>query len=316
VSVLDKLVANERPRDESSPGQGSPLDFPSPEPWPDPVDGAELLNELRDTVREYVVCSDHKIIAVVLWIVATWFEPAAQVAPILNNSSPINRCGKTTLLDIVGKLSKRALMAASITPAALFRTIEICLPTLIIDEADSFFGANDELRGVVDSGHTRQAAFVIRTVGEDHEPRQFSTWSFKAVSGIGKRAVTIEDRSIAIDLERKLRTEQASRLRHAPRGLFTALQQKLCRWSGDNLDAAAASRPSIPGALDDRQQDNWEILIAVADLAGGDWPAAARNAAISLSNNSKEDTETLGVQLLHDVKTIVDSSKDNGVYSI
>ena len=151
VSVLDKLVANERPRDESSPGQGSPLDFPSPEPWPDPVDGAELLNELRDTVREYVVCSDHKIIAVVLWIVATWFEPAAQVAPILNIRSPINRCGKTTLLDIVGKLSKRALMAAGITPAALFRTIEICLPTLIIDEADSFFGANDELRGVVDS---------------------------------------------------------------------------------------------------------------------------------------------------------------------
>ena len=123
VSVLDKLVANESPRDESSPGQGSPLDFPSPEPWPDPVDGAELLNELRDTVREYVVCSDHKIIAVVLWIVATWFEPAAQVAPILNIRSPINRCGKTTLLDIVGKLSKRALMAASITPAALFRTI-------------------------------------------------------------------------------------------------------------------------------------------------------------------------------------------------
>jgi hypothetical protein len=102
---------------------------------------------------------------------------------------------------------------------------------------------------------------------------------------------------------------------NAPRGLFTALQQKLCRWSGDNLDAAAASRPRIPGALDDRQQDNWEILIAVADLAGGDWPAAARNAAISLSN-SKEDTETLGVQLLHDVKTIVASSKDNGVYSI
>jgi hypothetical protein len=314
TTILDKLVADERPPGDGKAGQGSPLDFPSPEPWPDPVDGAELLNELRDMVREYVVCSDHKIIAVVLWIVATWFELAAQVAPILNIRSPSNRCGKTTLIDLVGRLSKRALMAASITPAALFRTIEISLPTLIIDEADSFFGANDELRGVVDSGHTRQAAFVIRTVGEDHEPRRFSTWSFKAVSGIGKRAVTIEDRSIAIDLERKLRTEPVSRLRHAPRGVFTALQQKLCRWSGDNLDAAAASRPSISGALDDRQQDNWEILIAVADLAGGDWPAAARNAAISLSN-SKEDTETLGVQLLH-VKTIVASSEDNGIYSI
>jgi hypothetical protein len=82
---------------------------------------------------------------------------------------------------------------------------------------------------------------VWKVAGKWKKPN--AVWPYR--DGEGR---SIEDRSIAIDLEWKLRTEQASRLRHTPRGLFTALQQKLCRWSGDNLDAAAASRPSIPGA--------------------------------------------------------------------
>jgi putative DNA primase/helicase len=157
------------------------------------------------------------------------------------------------------------------------------------------------MRGVLNSGHTRQTAFVIRTIGDDHEPRQFSTWGFKAIAGIGKRAGTIEDRSIAIDLERKLRDEQVSRLRHAPDGLFTAMQQKLCRWSSDNGTAIAGARPNLPDALDDRQQDNWEILVAIADLAGGGWPGIARNASVYLSGG-KDDTAPLGGQLLEDMR--------------
>lgn len=43
-------------------------------------------------------------------------------------------------------------------------------PTMLIDEADTFLCDNDELRGVLNTGHTRATAYVIRTVGEDHEP--------------------------------------------------------------------------------------------------------------------------------------------------
>jgi Protein of unknown function (DUF3631) len=314
ATILDKLVIAERPADGSVPGQGRKLELPEPEPWPEPVDGVELLRDLRDTIKQFLVCSNENAIAISLWIAATWFEPVAQVAPILNIRSPMPRCGKTTLLEIIGKLSKRPLKAASITPAALFRAIELCLPTLIIDEADSFFGDNEDLRGIVNSGHTRQAAFVIRTVGEDHEPRQFSTWGFKAIAGIGKRAGTIEDRSIAVDLERKLRSEQVSRLRHATPGLLAGLQQKLCRWSNDNLTMIAGKRPSLPEALNDRQQDNWEILVAIADLAGGEWPGLARNAALSLSN-AEDDTAPLSGQLLVDIHEIVKVSSGNGIFS-
>ena len=70
----------------------------------------------------------------------------------------------------------RPLAASSITPASLFRVVELVRPTLLIDEADTFATDNDELRGIINSGHSRDSAHVIRTVGDDHEPRSFSTW--------------------------------------------------------------------------------------------------------------------------------------------
>ncbi len=83
------------------------------------------------------------------------------------------------------------------SPPAMFRSIEKFQPTLIIDEADA------------------PTAYVIRTVGDDHEPKKFTTWAFKAIAGIGTRAATIEDRSIGVALKRKLPDEKVERLRYA-----------------------------------------------------------------------------------------------------
>jgi hypothetical protein len=46
----------------------------------------------------------------------------------------------------------------------LFRYIEEVRPTLLIDEADSFVKDNEEMRGILNSGHTKAAAYVIRNV--------------------------------------------------------------------------------------------------------------------------------------------------------
>ena len=75
---------------------------------------------------------------------------------------------------------------------------------MLIDEADSFLRNSDELRGVLNSGHTRDSAFVIRTVGEDHEPRRFSTWGAKAIALIGKLPDTLADRSIEVRTEAQI----------------------------------------------------------------------------------------------------------------
>jgi putative DNA primase/helicase len=192
-------------------------------------------------------------------------------------------------------------MASSISPAALFRTVEKFRPTLIIDEADALLGENEELRGIINSGHTRQTAYVIRTVGEDHEPKQFSTWGFKAIAGIGKRTATIEDRSIPIALKRKLPGEKVERLRHAARGAFEALVRKIARFAEDNGEAVVDAKPDLPGALNDRAQDNWEPLLAIADIAGGRWPQGARQVALEMSGINDEPT-SIGERLLADIR--------------
>jgi putative DNA primase/helicase len=180
--------------------------FDEPEPWPNPVDGAELLDEIDKLIRRFIVCSGHAAAAMALWIALTWFEEAAQIAPILSFRSPVMRCGKSTCLAVIGRLVKRRLLTSNTTTAALFRAIEKFQPTLIVDEADTFFAQNEELRGIINSGHTRDAAYTLRIVGEDLEPRTFSKWSFKAVAGIGNLASTIVDRSITIDLQLRAQT--------------------------------------------------------------------------------------------------------------
>jgi len=99
----------------------------------------------------------------------------------------------------------RPELASNITGSALFRYVEQVRPTLLIDEADSFVKDNEELRGVLNSGHTKTAAYVIRNVevNGEHKPRRFSTWAPKAIATIRGLADTLEDRAIMVRLQRK-----------------------------------------------------------------------------------------------------------------
>jgi hypothetical protein len=58
--------------------------------------------------------------------------------------------------------------------------------------------------------------------------------------------------------------------------------------------------------LEDRAADTWEPLIAVADLAQGDWPTRARAAAVAMTSaeaQQEEDTSA-GVRLLADLREV------------
>ena len=184
--------------------------------------------------------------------------------------------------------------------------IEAYTPTLMIDEADTFLKDNEELRGVINSGHTRQSAYVIRNVGDDHEPKLFSTWGAKAISGIGSMPDTLMDRAILLTLRRKLKHEKVERLRHAEKGLFDELASKLARFAEDSGATLGMARPNLPDALNDRAQDNWEPLLAIADMAGGNWPKTAREAALTLSG-AEQDSISLSAELLADIKEVLET---------
>jgi putative DNA primase/helicase len=197
----------------------------------------------------------------------------------------------------------RPLPAANITSAAVFRTIESACPTLLIDEADTFLTGNDELRGVLNSGHNRATAFVVRTVGEDHQPAKFGTWAPVAIAMIGKLPDTLHDRSIVVPLRRKKPGEIVERCRFDRSEEFDALRRKLRRWVEDARRGLLQWDGDVPASLHDRAADNWWALLAVADAAGGHWPQTARQAAVALSSGG-EDAESAAVLLLHDMHAL------------
>ena len=239
-STLDAAVRSAR-KDE---GDDSP--FEEIEPWSEPVDGAVLLTTIADVVKRFIICEPDTANAVALWVAMTWFIDVIQVAPLAVITAPEKRCGKSMLLFLIGRLVSRPLMSSSISPSALFRSVDTWGPTLLIDEVDACLKDNEELRGLINCGHTRDSAFTIRCVGDDHTPKKFNVWGAKALSGIGHVADTLMDRSIILELRRKLSHESVDRIRHAEPGLFHELCQKLARFAEDTSDQVRLARPDLP----------------------------------------------------------------------
>jgi putative DNA primase/helicase len=100
----------------------------SPEPWADPVSGAQLADELALTLRTYLVLPPGGIEAIALWLIHAHAHDATEVSPLLLLTSPVKQCGKTKTLDILSRLVPRALSTSNISPAAIYRTISVHRP--------------------------------------------------------------------------------------------------------------------------------------------------------------------------------------------
>ena len=302
AATLDAAVKQVRAKPENASGSGLPFD--DIEPWDSPVDAARALSMAHGLLARFVVADPATLDAAAVWTAMTWFMEYATVLPLAMITAPEKGCGKTVLLGAMGKLSRCALPTSNITPAALFRAVDAWHPTLLIDEADTFVKDDGGLRGIINSGHTRDGAHVIRSVEIDGEwePRTFSTWSPKAIAGIGHLTDTIESRSIILKMRRALPGEKTENLCHAERSPFIEVQRKFARWAVDSGNQFATLRPVMP-KLSNRDADNWEPLLALADMAGGDWPQRIRRAAHALA--SRGDAPTTNEELLTDIRTIL-----------
>jgi putative DNA primase/helicase len=286
--------------------------FQDPEPWAEDVDGLELFQDVKSLFSRYIVIPEHALIATTLWVLHSWTLDACYVSPILAITSPTKRCGKTKTLELLSVTVRRALVASNITPAATFRAIDKFSPTLLVDEADTFLANNDELRGVLNSSHYRPTAYVIRTAGDEHEPKQFSTWAAKAIASIGRMRDTLIDRSIVVALKRKTPGDKVARLVHRELTATAGpLREKLARWSTDVMAILSTASPALPEELDDRAADNWTPLLAIADLlnVGND----ARAAALKLAGHGED--EAASTMLLADIDSAFKAIGDDALFS-
>lgn len=129
----------------------------------------------------------------------------------------------------------------------------------------------------------------------------------------------VVSRSITIRLERKRRDETVEKFRLRritadAEPIRTRLERVLPQLI-EALREITEADPAMPAGLSDRAEDVWEPLVAIADLAGDNWPERARTAAVQLSAERREDEDSTGVQLLRDIRAIIDERRVNEISS-
>lgn len=322
VGFVDAAVkGKQKERAAKDDGRGNALEFEDIIPAFEPVEGADLGDRLAHLFRRFAVLPDHGAMVLTLWTIFTYCLDHFHIAPRLDLASPEKRCGKTTVLSLLRQVTCRAVLASGISPAAISRVIAAHRPTLLIDEMDTFIEANEELRGILNSGHTRDAATIIRCDGETNEPTCFSTWAAYAFAHIGPIPDTVEDRCIRLPMRRKLPGEPVASLRQtgpaavALQTELSGLRRQIVRWIEDHTAKIASANPSPVEGLSDRAVDNWMPLLSIAEVLGGTWPARARKAALELSGQAATDNESLKVELLRDIQAVYNESGRDRVAS-
>jgi hypothetical protein len=296
AAVPPRAAGAAEPTDDETGAVGRPL--------------SELLAAIVEFLERYLVFrSPLHAIVVALWIAHTHVLDAFDVTPYLHVHSPQKRSGKTRLLELLEPLVRRPWRVVEPTAATVYRKIAQGDPTLLLDEVDAIFRAKESesaqaLRGVVNVGY-RRGATVPRCVGKQYEQLvDFPTFCPKALAGIGRLPDTIADRAVCLVFARKKKHERTERFRfrtitHEAAGLY----RELVAWALTAVSPLREARPALPDDLDDRAQEIWEPLFAIADLAGGGWPLEARRVALALHAAGGED-ESVGVLLLRAIREI------------
>jgi hypothetical protein len=287
-----------------------PIDASPPSSLP------EQLAAVETFIRRFVVLTSAQSAALALWVAHTHVVEASEATPYIAVTSAERRCGKTRLLEALELLVPRPLRVANVSEAALFRAIAEERSTLLLDEGDAVFNAkkdHEDLRALINAGYRRGAVILRCEVqGKTVTTKRYDAYGPKVIAGIGQLPDTIADRSIPIRLQRKHRGEEVERFRLRlirPQG--DALREELAAYSDEEelIAELQVAQPPLPDELDDRAQDGWEPLLAIADLAGGSWPARARAAAVDL-HGAEDNVDSLGTLLLRHLRSVFADAGD------
>jgi hypothetical protein len=268
----------------------------------------EVLDVTHDFLSRFLVMSDDGLRVLALWAFHTWAFAAAETTPYISIRSPERESGKTRVIEVVSLITRNSEQVADASISALFRSIEKFQSTMLFDGVDGIFRGRDEdskdLKRLLNSGY-RTGATVLRTVGDQHEPKRFSTFSPKLLAGLGGLPDTLESRCVPIVMQRRLPHEQAERLRlRVVQPEAKQLAQRLADVASRAVPSLAGAFPDIPDELGDRAADCAEPLLAIGDYAGGNWPTFARKSLVALQGGHTIEDESISTRLLADIRTV------------
>ncbi len=299
IKALDNAVSAARKNGQDE----NDLGLFEPDPWPEEVDGDDLLNRITTALRCYVVMPPHAAEAVALWVMHCHAFELWRHTPRLGVLAPEKECGKSTLLDVLLCLAPRAIKTENLSTATMFRVVDQFRPTLLVDEFDTFLKDNEELRGALNAGHAKGGRH-LRCEGDDNKVRAFRTFGPVALAGIGRLPETLADRSIIITMQKRKPDENVQDFHDDRVGRLRELASQAARWVQDHEIALREAEPTMPQGINNRRANKWRPLLSIADTAGGEWPERARQAAVALTMGAGDDAISIRAELLEDIRAV------------
>ncbi len=294
--------------------------------WPEPVDLATVLDDIVARVRRHLYLPKRVPELIAMWVAATHafqiidgeLRTPLQTMPLFWGFSATKGCGKSRTLAVLHVLSARSFGSENCSTAAAFRIAAKWNATLVFDEVDMWLAEDTkkEFVGFLNASFTRGGMFT-RVGGDDHEVFSFPVFGPRAFAGIGTRlADATRSRSVRAALTKKpthIRVEPVSTTSRQTAQWADPLRARLSRAVGDAIPALSelidGDGPLVPAGVEDRAADAWSSLLAIAEVAGGDWPDCARAACAALTSEAAEQDEDegdIGVRLLHAVRAVFD----------
>jgi hypothetical protein len=276
------------------------------------VTGSDALNRVSSFIKQFVSMNDSQLAILALWVAHTHALQAAETTPYLSVTSAEKQCGKTRLLEVLSLLVAKPWFTGSVSKAVLVRKLDAVQPTLLLDETDAAFAGDKEyseaLRAVLNNGHSREGvASLCVGQGANITFKDFQVFCPKAIAGIGRLPDTVADRSIPIRMKRRPPGDKSERFRRRLcQAEASEIRDKLETWINNIVEDLRDAAPGLPNLLSDRQQDGCEPLLAIADIAGGDWPQKGRNALLEILTGEVAEDDSFRVRLLSDIRTVFD----------
>lgn len=276
------------------------------------VEGEELFDDILKVITDHVIMEKHSSVATALWVLHTYCYDGFAHSPLLLINAPERACGKSIALTLVGYLVTRPLPVSNITLAALFRVINNRDPVVLIDEVDTFLEGKSEIAGLLNAGFSK-GGFVLRveSVKDKLTEVAYVVFGPKALAGIALERYLLAStmsRGIQVALRRKVKGENVQRLRMTPPAIFAELRSRIQKFINEHKDQLALGYSDLPEQLDDRSQDCWEPLFAVASCIGPEVLAMAKQAALDTVATTQK-SQSVSNNLLSDIREVLVSFK-------
>jgi hypothetical protein len=212
---------------------------------------ADTLDALEVLLRRLIWlpnASDYPVL--VIWALYTHVFDKFMHAPRLALHSPVPGCGKTNLLGILSDIVRDGFMVLIPSPSAIFRKMHAHTPTMLFDEADKYLYSNNDVLAVLNAGHNRKSAKVVRVMGEDMHVEEYNVFGPMAFALKAKDlAADLADRSLRVNMQKAPHVMETFTIEHEKTLFDWRDHFETWAWAtvgGDHITPAKPSDPLPP----------------------------------------------------------------------